>query len=106
MPPAPGRLSTTIDCPSAGTTCSAIERATVSLPPSGGNGTMSRIGFAGQVCAQARPAVKTRKAAAIRRVLFMVLGSESIGDADVDEVWLAAGVAFAQRRRDLLRLGD
>src|SRR5512143_891595 len=55
-PPAPGRLSTTIDVPSASPSRCASVRATMSVAPLGGNGATSLIGFAGYDCANAGPA--------------------------------------------------
>jgi hypothetical protein len=47
LPPAPGLLSTTIVhlvCPEI---ACAMERESTSVPPAGGNGTTSLMGFAG-----------------------------------------------------------
>jgi len=49
VPPAPGRLSTTIDVPSASPSLCASVRAMMSVAPLDGNGTTSRIGFDGYV---------------------------------------------------------
>src|SRR5688572_14321839 len=45
--PAPGRLSTTTCCPQLSVNFCPKSRASVSLPPPGGYGTMSRTGRAG-----------------------------------------------------------
>src|SRR6476469_8557078 len=44
LPPAPGRLSTTIDWCSRSESGCAMRRAVVSTPPPGGQGTISLIG--------------------------------------------------------------
>jgi hypothetical protein len=46
-PPAPPRLSTTSGLPRRSPSCWPITRATMSLLPPGGNGTISRIGRLG-----------------------------------------------------------
>src|SRR6266487_4165935 len=53
VPPAPGRFSITIGCPSWGESLSDTVRAMMSVPLPGVNGTMTLIGFAGQACAHA-----------------------------------------------------
>src|SRR5690349_21413968 len=51
LPLAPGRFSTTTDCPSRAASGSATTRALLSATPPGANGTMMRSGRAGQSCA-------------------------------------------------------
>src|SRR5207245_5714709 len=53
VPPAPGRFSMTMGCPSWGESLSVTVRAMMSVPLPGVNGTMILIGFAGQACAHA-----------------------------------------------------
>jgi len=50
-PLAPGRFSAMTDCPSRCVSQSAVMRASESVTPPGGNGTMTLIGFCGQVWA-------------------------------------------------------
>jgi hypothetical protein len=64
LPPAPGLLSTTTVQPSVWLSLSATMRAMMSVPPAGGNGTMSLIGLAGYVCAMAPPATAAAATAA------------------------------------------
>ena len=45
--PAPGRLSTTIVWPQASPSAAAAMRATMSLPPPGASGTITRTGRTG-----------------------------------------------------------
>src|SRR5262245_45973818 len=45
--PAPGRLSTTTDCPHCSVSASATIRPTMSLPPPGASGTTTRTGLRG-----------------------------------------------------------
>ena len=47
MPPAPALFSTTTVQPVCFASSVATRRDTTSVPPPGGNGTMSRIGFDG-----------------------------------------------------------
>src|SRR5688572_27806545 len=47
MVPAPGRFSTTNGCPRRSDSLAANRRASVSLPPPGGYGTIMRTGFTG-----------------------------------------------------------
>src|SRR5687767_2119429 len=55
VPPAPPRFSMTIDWPSRSPSFCATMRATMSVEPPGGKGTIRRIGFAGQAWADAAP---------------------------------------------------
>src|SRR4051794_1475775 len=48
---APGRLSTTTCCPRISLMRGARSRTTTSVAPPGAYGTITRIGFAGYVCA-------------------------------------------------------
>src|SRR5438445_434080 len=52
----PPLFSTTTACPNVSCSLGASERARMSEVPPGGYGTMIRMGFAGQGCAQAAPA--------------------------------------------------
>ena len=47
MPPAPALFSTTIVQPVDSDSCFATWRETMSVPPPGGKGTISRIGLLG-----------------------------------------------------------
>ena len=49
LPPAPGRLSTTTDCPQRSFSFCPTMRASTSVPPPGAKGAISRIGFIGYV---------------------------------------------------------
>src|SRR6187402_3222388 len=51
LPPAPGRFSMTTGCPHIFCNSTPSERATMSVVPPGGNGTIMRTGFDGQLCA-------------------------------------------------------
>src|SRR5712691_5010444 len=53
VPPAPGRFSMTMGCPSWGESLSVTVRAMMSVPLPGVNGTTILIGFAGHACAHA-----------------------------------------------------
>jgi len=53
LPPAPARFSMTKGCPRISAIFGVTVRATMSVPPPGGNGTMTRIGFDGKFCASA-----------------------------------------------------
>src|SRR5258706_2623156 len=69
MPPAPARLSMTMDCPSASESCGAIARAAMSVTPPGEAGTTIRMGREGYCCALAAAAStqQRRKTEAGRR---------------------------------------
>src|SRR5262245_61899724 len=62
VPPAPGRFSITIGCPIAVLSWVATSRATKSVPPPAGKGTIRRTGFVGQSCATAGDAHRIRTA--------------------------------------------
>src|SRR5215831_6099852 len=53
VPPAPGRFSTTTDCPRISESGRATMRAAMSVPPPGPKPTVMRIGRVGQSCAGA-----------------------------------------------------
>src|SRR6185436_17930696 len=63
LPPAPGRLSTTTVHLLASVSFCATTRDMMSVPPAGGNGTISLIGLFGYSCAPAASAAseKTRE---------------------------------------------
>src|SRR5436309_5836956 len=61
LPPAPARLSMTKGWPRISAIFGVTVRATMSVPPPGGNGTMTRIGLDGKVCASALLASATAK---------------------------------------------
>src|SRR5258707_1543338 len=63
VPPAPGRFSMTMGCPSWGESLSVTVRAMMSVPLPGVNGTMILIGFEGQACACA-PTCRAQSASA------------------------------------------
>src|SRR6185503_10336452 len=67
LPPPPGLLSTMMDWPSPFSISAASVRATIDELPPGANGTTSRIGFVGQVCACAGTAKRTHAARSNRR---------------------------------------
>src|SRR5574339_376943 len=58
VPPAPALFSTTTGCPSSVESPCATARATPSVPPPGGNGTINLIGWVGHDWAPAVPAAK------------------------------------------------
>src|SRR5947209_17131143 len=53
LPPAPARFSMMKGCPRISAIFGVTVRATMSVPPPGGNGTTTRIGFDGKLCASA-----------------------------------------------------
>src|SRR5262245_8882804 len=67
--PAPARFSTTIGWPSCGDRCSNTTRGTMSVVLPAPNGTITRRGFDGQLCAAAGSA---RAASARSRKRFIV----------------------------------
>src|SRR5262245_53492647 len=64
VPPAPPRFSTTSGWPSGFSSFCARMRATMSVDPPGGKGTMTRIGLAGQLCPYAEHAANANAHAA------------------------------------------
>src|SRR5215471_15386778 len=70
IPDAPARFSTTTGWPSALESLSATGRADTSLAPPGGNGTIQRTGFVGQVCAHTGPASAASASATRRRIML------------------------------------
>src|SRR5512140_597272 len=76
LPPAPGLLSITKVQPVAAATFWLVSRATMSVPPPGGNGTTRRIGLAGQACANALAVrVLAASASSRRREACIVVSS-------------------------------
>jgi len=74
-PPPPLLFSTTSVCPSATFARSATTRATMSVVPPGANGTISRTGLAGYVCAAthgAKPATGIAATSVAMSVLFFI----------------------------------
>src|ERR671912_139022 len=66
LPPAPGRLSTTICHFSVSPSLLATRRVSESVPPPGGLGTMKRIGLSGQAWAWASAGSAAKAAASAR----------------------------------------
>src|SRR4051794_37115570 len=73
LPDAPGRLSTTIGCPSASPSFFATLRATVSTLPPGGKGTTSRMAPEGHVWADTLPAARSASASRPRRMRLTIM---------------------------------
>src|SRR5258708_1894774 len=63
VPPAPGRFSMTMGCPSLGESPSLTGRASRSVPPPGVSGTVIWTGFGGHACACA-PTCRAQSASA------------------------------------------
>src|SRR5438094_1979176 len=82
VPPAPGRFSITMGCPSWGESLSVTVRAMMSVPLPGVNGTMILIGFEGQACAQAAVCA-IHSAIPAARVQSFVRGLPSQGSVDI-----------------------
>src|SRR5689334_19100753 len=94
-PPAPGRFSTTMLVCSSGSTACAVSRASVSAPPPGGVGTISRIGEVGYSAARAsrhvsaatpRTATRTATKAAASRfamIIFVLRRCASLRDVEI-----------------------
>src|SRR5262245_30814147 len=77
MPPAPGLLSTITCWPSFSVRCSATSRAVMSdTPAPAANGTTTRSGRLGQVCAEPGlvAAASRALASALRRVMSLMVG--------------------------------
>src|SRR6185436_6104452 len=77
LPPAPPTFSITTVCPSGARILSAMMRAVVSVEPPGGKGTMSVIGFTGQVCACAAVNAPARARAIATRCVLKGRSSRS-----------------------------
>src|SRR5512144_2148605 len=76
VPPAPALFSTITGCPSSAEIPCATARATPSVPPPGGNGTINLIGWVGHDCAPAVPAAQASaraRAETTRRRWLMAL---------------------------------
>src|SRR5216117_3196232 len=86
VPPAPGRFSMTIGCPSWGESLSDTVRAMMSVPLPGVNGTMILIGFAGHVCACAPTCRAQSASVAIDLPSFPdTLASRALRDSEGNE---------------------
>ncbi len=65
IPDAPATLSTTIVCPHFSPTFAPRSRATTSVVPPGGNGTIMRTGLVGYCCAKTPGAIAMQASAAM-----------------------------------------
>src|SRR6266850_6747095 len=84
VPPAPGRFSMTMGCPSWGESLSVTVRAMMSVPLPGVNGTMILIGFAGHACACAPTCRAQSASAAIDLLSFPdILASRCLSDGTI-----------------------
>src|SRR5712672_1810732 len=91
VPPAPGRFSMTMGCPSWGESFSATVRAMMSVPLPGVNGTMILIDFAGHACACA-PTCRAQSAS-------VAIDLPSFPDTLASSTWNPSGLRFLRRFR-------
>src|SRR5262245_39883644 len=85
LAPAPGRLSTTTVCPNPSVSFCASSRATMSVPPAGGNGTRMRSGRCGYCCwATATPLAAAHKQPAIATAASLLTMDARICDSRPD----------------------
>src|SRR5260221_7191440 len=91
VPPAPGRFSMTMGCPSWGESLSVTVRAMMSVPLPGVNGTMILIDFAGHACACA-PTCRAQSAS-------VAIDLPSFPDTLASSTWNPSGLRFLRRFR-------
>src|SRR5258705_3506317 len=89
VPPAPGRFSMTMGCPSWGESLSVTVRAMMSVPLPGVNGTMILIDFAGHACA---PTCRAQSAS-------VAIDLPSLQDTLASSTWNPSGLRFLRRFR-------
>src|SRR5438067_12134248 len=81
LPPAPARFSTMNGWPRISAIFGVTVRATMSVPPPGGNGTTTRIGLDGKLCASA---LLARASATAKRHCFSTATTSSGLDSFVE----------------------